>query len=178
MLVEIEKVVKDEKVLLSLTGYTIKEFGRLSVHFRATYEQFIKSELLDSNKARQRQVRKVRKNALLPTHEHRLLFVLYRQKLNPLQTQLGVQFGLNQPQVSRVLGKLEKVLGAALDSYLVENQVEIQTDPTDIADKVNGLEEVIVDVTERPIQRSMDAAQQKADYSGKKKTLRKKSGDY
>jgi hypothetical protein len=172
MALDIKQVLEDEVQLLALTGYKIEEFKLLCEYFSEVYKEYISHRLVDSKKARERQVRKARKNALLPTDEHRLLFVLYHLKLNPIQSQLGFQFGMDQTQVSKKLSLLEPILETALDAHAKVKGIVIETNPCRISTKIKGKEEVIVDVTERPIQRSADYEQQKEDFSGKKKTLR------
>lgn len=174
MSLDIDKILKSEKELLSITGYKPEEFIMLCSCFTNTYASFINSNLIDSKKPRKRQVRKIRKNALLPTDEHRLLFVLYYLKLNPIQSQMAFQFGMEQSQVSRKLNQLLPLVEKALDDYLVNNQCQIEQNPQRIGYKIQNEEEILLDVTERPIQRNLDNEQQREDFSGKKKTLRKK----
>jgi hypothetical protein len=175
MSLNIDKILKVEKDLLALTGYKSSEFLTLCSFFSKAYESFIKSNLIDSKKKRERQTRKPRKNALLPTDEHRLFFVLYYQKLNPIQSQMALQFNMDQSQVSKRVSQLLPLLEKALDEYLVENDCQIEQNPKRIGYKTQNEEEIVLDVTERPIQRSLDNEQQREDFSGKKKTLRKKS---
>lgn len=171
----IEKVLKDESQLLTLTGYKKAEFEKICEYFRKAYNSYINHYQIDNGKIRLRKVVKERKNATLPSDEHRLLFVLYYIKLNPLQHQIAFQFGMNQAQVSRKLKSLLPILERALNEYLVENKVQLEQNPMRIHYKTKEEGQILLDVTERPIQRSMDEEQQRLDFSGKKKTLRKKS---
>lgn len=172
---KVEKLLKDDSLLLSLTGYKKAEFECLCSYFRKEYDSYISHYQIDSGKLRTRKAVKPRKNATLPSHEHRLVFVLYYMKLNPLQSQIAFQFDMTQSQVSRKLKCLLPILESSLNLYLVENDVQIEQNAQRIHYKVNDKEQVLLDVTERPIQRSMDNEQQREDFSGKKKALRKKS---
>ena len=175
MSIDIEKLLKNESQLLSLTGYTRMEFEELGRYFEKEYTSYIGHYQIDNGKIRTRKHKKQRKNATLPTNLDRLFFVLYYLKLNPLQSQMALQFDIHQSQISRKLNCLLPILERALDLYLIENEVSIEQNPKRIGNKVKDKERILLDVTERPIQRNMDNEQQREDYSGKKKALRKKS---
>lgn len=150
--------------LLSLTGLNQEEFEHLLVPFSDAWQSYARRYTLEG-KRRQRIVIRLRKNAALPTDEDKLLLVLYYLKNNPLQEALALQFGLTQPHTNSWLKRLRPVLKTALEE---EKVLPLRT--------VEGLnralaevETVLIDATERPIQRSGDAEVQKEDYSGKKK---------
>jgi hypothetical protein len=151
--------------LLSLTGLTQEEFERLLIPFSKAWHAYARCYTLEG-KRRQRPVLRLRKNAALPTDEDKLLLILYYLKNNPLQEALAIQFGLTQPHVNSWLKRLRPVLKTALD---LEKVLPLRT--VEGLNKVLGnVDTVLLDATERPIQRSGDTEVQREDYSGKKKT--------
>jgi hypothetical protein len=106
-----------------------------------------------------------RKNSLLPLASDKLMFILSYLKNNPLQDYHAAMFGLTQPQcnvwihrLSDILLKTLKTLGELPDrnSQRIVHQLEKYRD-------------VLLDGTDRPIQRPQDSDRQKSCYSGKKK---------
>jgi hypothetical protein len=101
--------------------------------------------------------------------EDKLLFILVYQKTNPLPTMHGLQFALRQPQTNYWIHHLLPVWQRALAALGVAPERDasrVATSPL----ALEGAPDVVVDGTERRRQRSTDAAQQKEQYRGKKKT--------
>ena len=65
--------------VLRLTGFQPEEFEALCAKFTPVWEKYIKNSTLEG-KPRKRQVKKERKNSMLPTTEDKLLFLLYEHK--------------------------------------------------------------------------------------------------
>lgn len=153
------------KALLAHTGLKPTEFDVLCQAFDHAWNKYAKYYTLEG-KPRVRQNRS-RKNEILPTSEDKLLFVLYYLKTNPLQEVLATAFGMYQPHASawlkRLLPRLEEAL-AASDS-LPERQSER------LYRAVANQDTVLIDATERPIQRSVDDQTQREHFSGKKSAI-------
>lgn len=101
--------------------------------------------------------------------EDKLLFILVYQKTNPLQTMHGLQVDLSQSQTNYWIHHLLPVLRHALATLGVAPERDasrVATSPLALEGAPNG----VLDGTERRRQRPTDAAQQKEQYSGKKKT--------
>jgi hypothetical protein len=99
----------------------------------------------------------------------KLLFILIYQKTNPLQTMHGLQFDLSQPQTNYWIHRLFPVLQRALATLGVAPERDasrVATNPLTLEGAPDG----VLDGTERRRQRPTDPAQQKEQYSGKKKT--------
>jgi hypothetical protein len=101
---------------------------------------------------------------LLPLISDKLVFILSYLKNNPLQEYHGANFGMTQPQcnvwihlLSGILVKTLKRLGELPDRNSLRMQHLLQE-----------CEDVLLDGTERPIQRPPDTNRQKSCYSGKK----------
>lgn len=150
--------------VLALTGFKPAEFTQVCVHFGQKWHHYILHYTLEG-KMRNRQVRKERANSQLPSLEDKLLFILYYLKNNPLQENLAVTFGLKQPHANFWL----KLLRPRLEESLSALEVLPTRNSAQLVRKVSELERILIDGTERPIQRSLDYETQKEYYSGKKK---------
>lgn len=153
--------------VLGLTGLKPEEFETLLAAFRPIWEDFIEHHTLEG-KVRQRVVRRERKNAMLPTVEDKLLFILYEHKNYPTQEALATQFDMDQPHANVWLKILRPMLTQALS-----RSGDLPVRRAEGLDKaIGGRKRVVIDGVERPVLRSTDDATQREEYSGKKKTLR------
>jgi len=163
-----DKVRKNPAQLLSLTGFTVDEFDLLLPIFKNEWEEYYSHYTL-RGKVRER-ISYGRKTGLLPMVSDKLLFILSYLKNNPLQEYHGVTFGMTQPQcnvwihlLSDILVKTLKTLGELPDRNSLRLQQVLQ-----------GCKDVLLDGTERPIQRPGDSQRQTSCYSGKKNSCREK----
>jgi len=163
-----DKVRKNEAQMLSLTGLTVLEFEALLPSFQYHWDEYYTRYTLQG-KLRER-ISYGRKTGKLPMIGDKLLFILSYLKNNPLQEYHGATFGMRQPQcnewvhlLSGILVKTLKALGELPDrnSLRMEHVLVVYKD-------------VLLDGTERPIQRPMDTDRQKSCYSGKKNSQREK----
>ena len=157
-----DKVKKNPAQLLSLTGFTISEFESLVPTFKYEWDEFY-SHFTLKGKERER-ISYNRKTSLLPLISDKMLFILSYLKNNPLQEYHGATFGMTQPQcnvwvhlLSEILLRALKSLGELPDRNSVRMQHILQ-----------NCEHVLLDGTERPIQRPQAEDRQKSCYSGKK----------
>jgi len=156
---------KEEKVFLSLTGFTFAEFDELLPFFQAAWEE-TREASYQQDPSRQRQPGGGNKPALL-THEDRLFFILYYLKTYPLQEVMAFHFDMSQGQVNDWIYRLSRLLHLALDRYgcLAERHPDkVQETAADTPQR-----EFVIDGTERERQRPQDPEAQSAYYSGKKK---------
>jgi len=157
-----DKVRRNAPQLLSLTSITVSEFEALLPTFKYHWDEY-NSHYTLKGKQRER-ISYGRKTGKLPTISDKLLFILSYLKNNPLQEYHGATFGMTQPQcnvwvhlLSDVLFKTLKALGELPD----RNSLRMEH-------VLNGVQHVLLDATERPIQRPLDEERQKSCYSGKK----------
>lgn len=160
-----EKIKNRPQVLISLTTLRREEFEKLSEFFEQSWQSYNKQYTL-KGKLRDRKV-SIRTNNVLRTADDRLLFILYHLKGNPIQQLMGITFEMKQAQVSLWIKLLSKLLRDALDrqGYLPERKVE---NLKKILEKEST---VLLDATEREIQRPTDNEVQKEYYSGKKSIM-------
>jgi hypothetical protein len=157
-----DKVKKNVTQLLSLTGFTVDEFESLLPAFKYEWEEFY-SHFTLKGKIRQR-ISYGRKTGKLPLIGDKLLFILSYLKNNPLQEYHGVCFDMTQPQcndwihlLSGILVKTLKSLGELPDRNPQRMQYVLQS-----------CQDLLLDGTDRPIQRPQAEDRQKSCYSGKK----------
>ncbi len=163
-----DKVRKNPIQLLSLTGFTIDEIEAFIPTFEHHWNEYHSCFTL-KGKPRER-ISYNRKTSRLPLIRDKLLFILSYLKNNPLQEYHGATYGMTQPQcnewihrLSDILLKTLKTLGELPD----RNHLRIKF-------LAQQCEDVLLDGTERPIERPQDADRQKSCYSGKKNSLREK----
>jgi hypothetical protein len=106
---------------------------------------------------------------MLSTPEDKLLFILAYQKTYPLQTMHGLQFGLSQTQSLYWIHRLTPLLQRML--------TELALEPASNGQHLSHSEplqetpaHLLLDGTERRVERPQDAEAQTAHYGGKKKT--------
>lgn len=152
---------------LAATSLTVAEFDELLPAFITAYEARYPAHLTATGQPRQRQ-RGAGLAGTLATLADKLLFILLYHKTHPLQTMLGLQFGLSQPQANYWIHHLLPVLQSALQDlgHAPERDATQVATSAHLADAAPAL---AIDGTERRRQRPQDAAQQRAHYSGKKK---------
>jgi hypothetical protein len=167
LVLEYERLKKDRRRLLALTGLTRREFEALPQAFRTAYATAYPGDKTADGRVRKREAGGGRKGQLSTT-EQKLLFSLVYQKTYPLQALLGEVFGLSQSRANRWIQRLLPILKQALDDLGVL--------PTREPDKFARCErrhsegtELIIDGTDRRRQRPKNPAQQVLHYSGKQK---------
>ena len=101
--------------------------------------------------------------------EDKLLFIVVYEKTYPLQTMLGLQFGLSQGRANSWIHRLLPVVQQALERMkLAPERNGPAVAGSELASE--GGADLVIDGTERRRQRPQDELQQKEQYSGKKKT--------
>jgi hypothetical protein len=158
-----EKIRKIPGQLLSMTGFTVDEFDSFLAHFKAQWDAYNEHFTLEG--APRQRLSYNRKNSLLPLASDKLMFILSFLKNNPLQEYHAAMYGLTQPQcnvwihrLSDILLKTLKTLGELPDR-----------NPHRMVHLLEQYRDVLLDGTERPVQRPQDCERQKSRYSGKKK---------
>lgn len=172
-MLEYDRLKKDRRRLLALTGLTRKEFVALHQAFRNAYVTIYPGDKTADGSVRKRQVGGGRKGQLNTTEQKLLLSLVY-QKTYPLQALLGEVFELSQSRANRWIHRLLPILKQALDDLGVL--------PTREPDKFARHErrhqeavELIIDGTDRRRQRPKSQAKQVLHYSGKQKTYSDKN---
>jgi hypothetical protein len=162
-----EDLKKKPKDLLAATSLTVDEFEALLPVFGETYEATWPADQTMDGQPRQRR-RGGGGKATLDRLEDKLLFILVYEKTYPLQTMLGLQFGLSQGRANIWIHRLLPVVDQALARMkLVPERAGQAVAENALASE--GGADLVIDGTERRRQRPQDEGQQQAQYSGKKK---------
>ena len=164
-MLNLERIKKDERLLRAVTGLNLKALDKLKPAFA---EALSKAPIpRRSDKPRQRKAGAGRKPRL-GTMEDKLIYVLFYFKCYPTFDLAGLIFDLNRSQAHRWLHRLQPVLEAALDQKMALPKRKIRT-MEEFVECFPEVKRIMLDGTERPIQRSKDKEKQKEDYSGKKR---------
>ena len=156
------------KEFLAATGLYPEEFERLLPVFKEKYRAVWPPDQTKKGKHRQRRIGGGTKGKL-QSDEDKLLFILVYQKTYPLQTMHGLQFELSQPQANYWVHHLLPVLQQSLAAM----GLKPERDARKVANSpllAETLADLLIDGTERRVQRPKDGEKQGKQYSGKKKT--------
>lgn len=162
-MLNLERILKQDRLIRAMTGLNRKAFGALLPSFTEAYER----SLFNDSLARQRAVGGGRK-ATLRTMEQKLFYILLYCKCYPTFDLLSVLFNFDRScahdWVHRLLPILETALG-----YKQVLPVRKLSSVEEFIERFPEVKAVIIDGTERPVQRPKDGQRQKEHYSGKKK---------
>jgi hypothetical protein len=158
---------KKPKELLAATGLSADEFEALLTVFGERYTaRYGKGQTVEGQ-ARQRRAGGGGK-ATLDRIDDKLLFILVYEKTYPLQTMLGLQFGLSQGRANIWIHRLLPLVREALAVMQLTPERNGQAVAQSALAHEGGAD-LVIDGTERRRGRPQDAVQQRAPYSGKKK---------
>jgi len=160
-MLKIERALGNDRLLSALTGYNRKVFKKLLAKFAPL------SERRKYKKNRKRKAGGGRKHTL-ETSEEKLFYMLFYMKCYPTFDIAGFFFDADKSQANRWVNELRKKLEKALGSEMVLPVRKIRS-VKEFLERFPALKELIVDGTERPMQRPKDKQKQKERYSGKKK---------
>ena len=157
-----DKVRKNAHQLLSLTCMTSTEFESLLPAFKYHWDDYSSHYTL-KGKLRER-ISYGRKTGKLPMIADKLLFILSYLKNSPLQEYHGATFDITQSQCNQWIHLLSDILLKTLKTL---NELP-DRNSLRMEHILSGVQNVLLDGTELPILRPVDADRQKSCYSGKK----------
>ncbi|MCS6815199.1 MAG: transposase [Cyanobacteria bacterium] len=162
-MLNIERALGNDRLLRSLTGLNRKAFEELCQVFAVAYQEEVERE----TKPRKRAKGGGRK-ARLRSIEAKLFFILFYFKCYPTFDVLSFLFELERGRSNRWVHRLQRILERALGKKMVLPERKIES-IAQFLEQFPDVKELIIDGTERPVQRPKDAQKQKDCYSGKKK---------
>lgn len=164
--------IRDDRQLRALTGLGFAEFERLLPVFSAVYEGERQKRYEQAVQAgmRRRKPGGGRKSKL-PTMADKLLFVLYYYKIYPTFDQLSTQFDLVRSKAHERLYELSPLLHETLVRLEMMPKRAFQS-IEELMQTLDGIDEIIIDATERAYRRPQEPQQQQDHYSGKKNGIR------
>ena len=153
-----DKIRHRHSQVLAATGLTPAEFDALLITFKYHWMNF-KAILPWKVKCAN-----VYLTTVLSLIQDKMFFILVYLKTNPLQELHAIQFEMTQPQANRWIHLLSEILRRTLKTL---GELPDRNSKR-LIHILQGCEEVLLDGTERPIQRPLDEDWQSACYSGKK----------
>lgn len=162
-MLNLERILNQDRLMRATTGLNRKAFEALLPSFAETYEQ----SRVNPDVKRKRAVGGGRKATLRSSRE-KLFYILLYCKCYPTFDLLSVLFGFDRScawdWVHGLLPILEQTLGCkqALPERKLRSLEEF-------LERFPDVKAVILDGTERPVQRPKDKEEQQERYSGKKK---------
>ncbi|MGI4737500.1 MAG: helix-turn-helix domain-containing protein [Janthinobacterium lividum] len=137
------------------TGLSIAQFGNLYLQFEPLYTP------------KAIPVYAAQVQPVFTNKREALFFILHYYKAYPTLQNLGIYFGISDSTASAYLEVLKPCLKAALHQQGAENRVLVKNQAA--FDKhFAGVPDLVIDVTEVPIERAGNQQLQKDTYSGKK----------
>ncbi len=168
-----EDLKKKPRELLAATGLKQDEYAALLAVFVESYWQNYPANRTKEGQPRQRREGGGNKGKLAK-FEDKLLFILVYEKTYPLQTMLGLQFGLSQGQANMWIHRLLPVLNHAFQA-MGHTPVRDGSQVAGSGLAQAGGADLLIDGTERRRQRPQAEPAQTEHYSGKKSAHRQKS---
>lgn len=162
-MLNLERILKQDRLLRATTGLNRKAFEALLPSFTQIYEQSLFNPLAE----RQRAPGGGRK-ATLRTMEEKLFYVLLYCKCYPTFDLLSVLFNFDRSCAHDWVHRLLPILETSLGKKQVLPVRKLRS-LAEFIECFPEVKEVIIDGTERPVQRPNDPERQKEHYSGKKK---------
>jgi len=159
--------IEDNRQFKALTGLTYRIFCALLPFFAEAYAEAVWANYKQQQDTRQRKPGGGQKGRL-DTMEKKLYFILYYLKVYPTFDVLGDHFRLDRSKACTNVHKLLLILIAALAKAGVLPKRQFTT-AEELQAAWAGIEDLLVDATERPHHRPQDEQEQKEMYSGKKK---------
>ena len=160
-MLDIGRVLKQDRLVRALTGMNRKAFEELLVAFSLLYEQARQTQ------PRQRAVGGGRKARLLGNQE-KLFFILFYFKCYPTFDLTGIIFDIHRSQAHEWMHRLQPILEETLGKKMMLPERKLDSIEA-FLERFPGVERVMIDGTERPVQRPQDPEAQSVNYSGKKK---------
>src|SRR5213080_1356262 len=168
--------IRDERQMKALTCLSQAQFNHLLSVFSDIYQatqQKTYEKGLESGTRRRKPGGGCK--GKLPTIAEKLLFVLYYYKTYPTFDVLGTQFDMVRSKANENLHKLSPILYDTLVYLEMMPYREFST-PDDFKAALQGIDQLIIDATERAYRRSQDEAKQREHYSGKKRAHAEEHG--
>ncbi|MCV6637570.1 hypothetical protein [Candidatus Albibeggiatoa sp. nov. NOAA] len=162
MKLKIEELTTERK-WRSATGMDKTRFNKLLALFINSYKE------IHNKSIEEKQAAEKRLEFVIKTEEELLYFTLFSLKAGLTYDLLGIVSGMNASNAKKNQEMGLKVLAHALDGYIPARQIGSKEEFEQL---FKGIEELLVDATEQPMQRPKDKYRQKAHYSGKKNVIR------
>jgi hypothetical protein len=162
-MLNIERILGQDRLVRAMTGLNRQAFENLLPKFAIEYERANSTRTKSRQRARGGEAK-----AKLEKPQEKLFHILFYFKCYPTFDLAGVIFDLDRAQTYRWMHRLQPILQATLGAEIVLPVRKLQS-IKEFIEYFPEVKEVIIDGTERPIQRPRNREQQKQNYSGKKR---------
>ena len=162
-MLNLERILNQDRLMRAMTGLNRPAFEALLPSFAQAYRQ----SLLHSDTERKRAPGGGRKPTLR-TMEAKLFYILFYCKCYPTFDLASVLFNFDRSPAHDWVHRLLPILEAALGQKMMLPERKLES-IEQFLERFPEVQEVILDGTERPVQRPKNPEQQKEHYSGKKK---------
>lgn len=142
----------------AMTSLSVLEFDKLIPAFKKEFDKKHGKDVF-------RPGRSGRPRILSSIHIN-LFFILFCMKCYQIQEVIGILFGMSQSRTNQTIHDLSPILNNALISL---GHAPIRSSEALEEDLDKGSNNLVIDATDRPVQRPQDDDVQRAYYSGKKK---------
>lgn len=164
----IEKYVKNGRMLKAILGVDYKEFVELTYLFDKTLSE------AQRNKPNRQRKPGAGQKGVLKTSADKLFFTLFYLKVYPTFDCLAIMFNRHRGRSCEDIHRYIKILETVLKKKLVLPERKINS-VEEFIQKFPEVKDVFPDGTERRIQRPKDERRNRKTYSGKKKTHTRKN---
>lgn len=158
--INVPDILHDDRQLRALTGLGRNQFESLLGEFTACLEK-------DQARRRRRKLKKPRqrrpgggRKSALGSSENQLLFILFYLKNYPTYDVLAFTFGISRGCASESVQRLLPLLKQAQKNLQVLPKRTLDA-PQELLQIIESTEHILIDATERPIQRPTKSARQK-----------------
>lgn len=164
--------IKDARFFKSFTGLDHKRYDAL----RPVFEEVVFA--YEATKKKPSDSRKRKPGAgrppKLPGTDDKLVFVLHYLKAYPTMDNMGSTFGMSRGSACGLVHLYAGLLKQSLEVLQVmpKRQFSRPEELLEALSELGGIDQLLIDVTERPHRRLRDKEKRDALYSGKKSGLR------
>ncbi|KAF5425999.1 DDE superfamily endonuclease [Candidatus Methanomarinus sp.] len=174
-MLNIDRALGDDRLIKAIIGLSASEFNKLIERFREEFQNEAQARYETGvelgNRERKPGGGRIGK---LGSYATKLFFTLFYFKCYPIFNILGFLFVLDRSNAHRNSHKLASILEKALGKEMVLPARKIST-AEELLEAFPDVRDLLIDGTERPIQRPKDNEKQKENYSGKKKMHTRKN---
>ena len=163
-MISIEHALGNERRMRALTSLGTTAFQAMLVGWEAELETRAAQQTVAGH--RRRRAPGAGPKGALACAQMKLFFILFYLKAYPTQDVMGSLFGLSQPAVCAWIGRLLPTLEKFMTVHLPARQGR---QLSEVLAAMPEVSEVLLDGTERPIQRPQHQRRRDAHYSGRRK---------
>lgn len=172
MLLQLKSVeIKDERFLRSFTGLDKNRYDTLKPVFQEVFDTYRSTQLRPAKKRKRKPGGGRKPN--LPSIDDKLVFVLHYLKAYPTMDNLGSTFGMSRGSACDLVHLYCRLLKESLEKLEVipKRRLSSPEQLIEYLKELGDVDQLLIDVTERPHRRLKDKEKRDALHSGKKSDL-------